>query len=62
MKTLSNVEIELIDKYMLKEQVSVISPAHIAHAISNTVPTFRAEQLSTIDEQILLTEYLESFK
>ena len=62
MKTLSNVEIELIDKYMLKEQVRAISPAHIAHAISNTVPTFRAEQLSVIDQEILFKEYLESFK
>ena len=59
---LSKIEIELIDKYMLNEQVREISPAHIAHAISNTTPSFRAEQLSTIDEQILLKEYLESFK
>jgi hypothetical protein len=59
---LYKIEIDLIDKYMLREQVTEITTAHVTHAIANSVPTFRAEQLSRIDQEILLNEYLASFK
>ena len=55
---LTKIEIELIDQFLLKTCVEVVTSAHVDVAIANTLPTFRAEQLANNN---VFDQYMETF-
>jgi len=56
---LTKIEIDLIDKFLLDTCVEEVTSAHVLHAIANTMPSFRAEQL-VYSEPDVVTQYFES--
>jgi hypothetical protein len=49
MTKLTNIEIKLIDDYIIQNQFDTLDQAHFMKALANTVPTWRAEELAGHD-------------
>jgi hypothetical protein len=49
MTKLTNVEVKLIDNYIIRNQVTTLDQSYFLNALCNTVPSWRAEQLVGTD-------------
>ena len=49
MTRLSDIEVKLIDEYIIRNQFTEIDQVHFLNALANTVPTWRGEELVGTD-------------
>ncbi len=58
MTTLSTIEIQLLDKYVVANNFTEFSEAHFFYALANIVPSWRLEQIAGQERvyELVLTE------
>ena len=62
MKTLNKIEKDIVDHYFLKNNISELNLVWFNHAIANTLPTWRCEQMVDTNDTLEPTQAFIDYK
>jgi len=58
MTKLTNIEVKLLEEYVIKHNYTEFDEAHFIHALANIVPSWRAEEIA--DTRIAYQDYIKN--